>query len=63
MVQYIQTVVSFFLWYAQAVDLTLLPTLNAIASQQSAPMEATLKEMDHLLDYLATYPNATVRFH
>eukprot|EP00957_Ditylum_brightwellii_P042129 3190569-Ditylum_brightwellii.AAC.1 len=41
----------------------LLPALNAIAFQQSAPTEATLKETDHLLDYLATYPNATVCFH
>ena len=61
-VQYIQTIVGIFLWYARAVDLTLLPALNAIASQQSAPTEATLKETDHLLNYLATYPNATVRF-
>eukprot|EP00957_Ditylum_brightwellii_P083734 6364394-Ditylum_brightwellii.AAC.1 len=45
------------------MDLMLLPALNAIASQQSAPMEATLKEMDHLLNYLATYPNTTVSFH
>eukprot|EP00957_Ditylum_brightwellii_P146028 11120181-Ditylum_brightwellii.AAC.1 len=40
----------------------LLPALNAIASQQSAPTEATLKETDHLLNYLATYPNSTVCF-
>eukprot|EP00957_Ditylum_brightwellii_P044825 3400858-Ditylum_brightwellii.AAC.2 len=36
-VQYIQTVVGIFIWYARAVNLTLFSALNAIASQQSAP--------------------------
>eukprot|EP00957_Ditylum_brightwellii_P059416 4511112-Ditylum_brightwellii.AAC.1 len=31
-IQYIQSIVGIFLWYARAVDLALLPTLNAIAS-------------------------------
>eukprot|EP00957_Ditylum_brightwellii_P155245 11818667-Ditylum_brightwellii.AAC.1 len=59
-IQYIQFVVGIFLWYARALDLTLLPALNAIASQQAAITEATVKETDHLLNYLATYLNATV---
>eukprot|EP00957_Ditylum_brightwellii_P010428 788936-Ditylum_brightwellii.AAC.1 len=32
-------------------------------SHHSSPTEATVKETDHLLNYLATYPNATVCFH
>eukprot|EP00957_Ditylum_brightwellii_P126364 9633301-Ditylum_brightwellii.AAC.1 len=58
--QYIQAVVGIFLWYARAVDLTIPPTLNDIASQQAAPTKATVKETNHLLNYLSTYPNATV---
>eukprot|EP00957_Ditylum_brightwellii_P000715 56185-Ditylum_brightwellii.AAC.1 len=55
-IQYIQSVVGIFLLYVRAVDLTLLPALNAVASQQAALEEATVKETDHLLNYLATYP-------
>eukprot|EP00957_Ditylum_brightwellii_P106933 8157770-Ditylum_brightwellii.AAC.2 len=49
-----------FLWHACAVDLTILPALNAIASQQAALTEMTMKEVDHLINYLVTYLNATV---
>eukprot|EP00957_Ditylum_brightwellii_P024354 1837601-Ditylum_brightwellii.AAC.1 len=52
-----------FLWYRRIVDLTLLPALNAISSQQAAPSEETVKKLDHFLDYMATYPNAAVCFH
>eukprot|EP00957_Ditylum_brightwellii_P045026 3415788-Ditylum_brightwellii.AAC.1 len=61
--EYIQTAVGIFLWYGQIVDLTLLPALNAILAQQSAPTEQTVKELDHFFNYMWTYPNAAVRFH
>eukprot|EP00957_Ditylum_brightwellii_P125297 9550342-Ditylum_brightwellii.AAC.1 len=59
----IQTAVGMFLWYGRTVDLTLLPALNAISAQQSKPTVQTVHELDHSLNYMWTYPNATVRFY
>eukprot|EP00957_Ditylum_brightwellii_P159349 12129451-Ditylum_brightwellii.AAC.1 len=61
--EYIQTAVGIFLWYGRIFDLTLLPALNAISAQQSKPTVQTVKELDHFLDYMWTYPNAAVRFY
>eukprot|EP00957_Ditylum_brightwellii_P209955 15364419-Ditylum_brightwellii.AAC.2 len=61
--EYIQAAVGIFLWYGRIVDLTLLPALNAISAQQAALTEETVKTLDHFLNYMATYPNAIVRFH
>eukprot|EP00957_Ditylum_brightwellii_P113137 8628239-Ditylum_brightwellii.AAC.1 len=33
-----------------------------IASQQADATEATMKACHHLLDYVATHPNATIRY-
>lgn len=41
--KHIQTIDGKFLWYAQAVDGTLLTLLSALAAQQSKPMEKTMK--------------------
>ena len=40
----------------------ILPTLNEISTSQSAPTEETLARCHQLLDYLATYPDATIRY-
>ena len=37
--------------------------LSAIASEHSIPTEHTLARVHQLLDYMATHPNAIVRFH
>ena len=37
--KFIQQVVGSFLYYARAVDMTILTALNAIASEQAAPTE------------------------
>eukprot|EP00957_Ditylum_brightwellii_P035071 2658555-Ditylum_brightwellii.AAC.1 len=62
-IDFLQAAVGIFLWYGRIVDLTLLPALNAISAQQSAPTEETVKAMDQFLNYMATYPVAVVRFH
>ena len=59
----VQSVVGTFLYYARAIDSTMLPALNEIASQQAAPTTQTLQKCNRLLDYVATYPNAYIRFH
>ena len=37
--------------------------LSTIASEQSKGTQQTMQRCKQLLDYLATHPNATVRFH
>ena len=50
------------LFYAQAIDTTILLALNAIAGAQVAPTTNTLKRPHQLLDYMATNPNAMVQY-
>ena len=59
---YIQQVVGSFLYYARAIDMTILHALSEIASQQANPTERTLLRVAQLLDYMATNPNAKIRF-
>ena len=58
----VQQVLGSFLYYARAIDLTILHALSAIASEQSKPTERTMKRVQQLLDYLNTNPNAVIRF-
>ena len=53
----VQGIVGALLYYARAVDNTLLVALNAIGTQQAAATEATDAAVSQLLDYVATYPN------
>ena len=56
--RHVQSVVGTFLFYGRAVEPTILPTLNELGTQQSAPTEQTAKDASQLLDYMHTYPNA-----
>jgi len=59
----VQEVIGVLLYYARAVDPTLLVALNTLASQQAMATQATARGIDQLLDYCATHPDATIRFH
>ena len=59
----VQSISGTFLYYACAVDPTMLVALNEISTSQSAPTQETMKKCDQLLDYAATYPNATICYH
>ena len=52
-----------FLYYGRAVDPTILHTTNDLSSQQSKATTNTIKEHNHMLDYIATHPQATIRYH
>jgi hypothetical protein len=58
----IQQIVGSLLYYARAIDYTLLPALNTISQSQAKPTENTKKECQILLDYCATYPNVMLRY-
>ena len=58
----IQLVVGAVLYYARAVDLTHLAGLSLIASAQNEATVNTELRVEVLLDYLATHPDATLRY-
>ena len=51
-----------FLYYARAVDPTMLVALSAIAADQADPTERTLEKTLYLLDYVATHPDAIITY-
>jgi hypothetical protein len=59
----IQIVTGSVLYYAQAVDPTVLMPLNDISTEQTKAIEKTQAATNQLLDCLATHPYATIRYH
>ncbi len=59
----LQRVVGKFLYYARAVDNTMLKALGSLASAQTKGTEQTAKALAQLLDYGASHPDAKIRFH
>ena len=60
--KFIQEVTGTFLYYAIAVDATMLPALGFIATQQASPTENTMKKVKHFLDYAASHPDAIITY-
>ena len=61
-IKFIQKVVGVFLYYAIAIDNTVLVSLSDIGSEQSRATFKTMDKVQQLLDYIASNPNATIRF-
>ena len=59
---HLQTVLGTLLYYARAVDLTLLTALGELATQQTCATHTTMQNLTQLLNYCATHPSATIRF-
>ena len=59
----VQQVVGSILYYTRAVNLTELTALTTLGSEQDKSNAHTLKSTEHLLGYLATHPNATLRYY
>jgi hypothetical protein len=58
----VQAVTGTLLYYARAVDPTILTTLNAIAMQQLTPTHKTMEEIKQLLDYCACQEEAVITY-
>ncbi len=58
----IQCVIGSILYYAQAVDITVIMALSFIAIEQSMGTTNTIEKAKQLLDYFVTYPDVTIRF-
>lgn len=59
----VQFIVGTLLYYACAIDNTLLPALNDIAIYQTTPTKKIKGKCQLLLDYVTTYPNMTLCYH
>jgi hypothetical protein len=62
-IRHIQKVVGTLLYYALAVDNTMLVALGDLASAQANGTQQTMEAVTWLLNYAATHPDATVCFH
>ena len=51
------------MYYAIAIDNTVLVALNEIGSEQSRATSKTMDEVQQILNYLVSNPNATIRYH
>jgi hypothetical protein len=56
--KFIQQLVRTLLYYSRTVDATILVVLSSLASAQATPTKDTMQQTRHLLDYVATHPNA-----
>jgi hypothetical protein len=62
-VKRVQKIVGSILYYAWAVDMTVLMALSSIAVEQTKATEKTMARCTQLLDYLSGHADAKVRFH
>jgi hypothetical protein len=61
--QRVRQIVGSILYYARAVDMTVLMALSTIAMSQAKPTENTMEICIQLMDYLATHADAKNRFY
>jgi hypothetical protein len=59
----IQKVTGSALYYARAVDPTVLMPINDIATEQTKATEKTQAATNQMLDYLETHQDATIRYY
>ena len=62
-VKRVQKIVGSILYYARAVDMTVLIGLSSIAVEQTIATTKTMGRCHQLLDYLATNAEAKIRFY
>ena len=60
---YVQQVCGTFLYYAIAVNQTMLAALNAISVAQANATTTTMGDIVWLLNYAATHSDATINYH
>ncbi len=60
--KFIQQVVRTLLYHGRAVNATILVALSSLASSQATPTKDTMQQICHLLNYVATHPNAILTY-
>ena len=58
----LQKIIGAVLYYARAVDGTLVTTLNELASAQSKGTQATMQATKNLMDYCHTHSDTAIRY-
>jgi len=61
--KHIQEVIGVLLYYAHAVDPTMLVALGTLTTQQANGTQATMQALTHLLNCCTTHPDAIICFH
>jgi hypothetical protein len=59
----VREIVGVFLYYARAVDYSMLPAVCAIASEQSNGSQDLLKMTERLLGYASSHRNLSIKYH
>jgi len=59
----LQEVIGTLLFYARAIDNTMLVALGSLAAAQATGTDTTMDACKRLLNYAATHPDAILRFH
>jgi hypothetical protein len=60
--KHVQQVTGKFNWYARVVDGIMLTPVSMQTAQQSKPTQATMKRVQHFLDYAATQEPAVTTY-
>jgi hypothetical protein len=60
--KYVQAVAGTLLYYARAVDSTILPALSPHATKQEKPTHKKIEKVKQLLDYCATQDEAIITY-
>lgn len=58
----VQQIIGVLLYYARAVDSTILTRVNKLASMQANATLSTLKAAERILQYASQYSNATITY-
>ncbi len=61
--KYVQAIAGTLLYYARAVNTTILTALSSIATKQANPTQETMKKVKQLLDYCATQEEAIITYN
>ena len=61
--QHLQSIVGTLLYYGRALEYSILPALNDIAREQATPTVSTMTRAKRVLDYVATYSDAYLRYY
>jgi len=62
-IKLLMEITGVFLFYARAIDNTMLVSLGTLGSAQSKGTDNTMQAAVHLLNYAATHPDAKIRYH
>ena len=61
--RFLQSIIRTLLYYGRALEYSILPTLNDVAREQANPTVSTMTKAKRILDYVATHPNAFIRYY